>query len=627
MQATASIASTDRLQAAAAAATVAAPGRPLVLAPPLVQPGLPIPPSPTKAGLWKLVSPYVWSNRWSLILCVLLNSLAGVAIAVQTVSPRYLMDHVLNAQGVTMVGRYERLAVLIVGYILLAVFMRMYAWYASYKIFTRVRENIILELRSRFFRHINGLCLRFHGRHSSGELFTYVMGSPLTEISGFYHSLAMNAPNGISLFVCAVAMLGAWDWGMTLILVVSVVLTVVSTNSGHGKLRDLMQDFQDTESKVIGKVADIFRGNRDVKMYAIEDKMSATFEQTADVLRQKVCDRDLKTHHVNMRQEAVGIVCFILVCIVASGRYMNGHLTGGQFFTYMAAFAALQNPVQLMFQLGVARGKAQASAYRLNEMLDADSTTPEPRRSEDIVEKAALVARNMTFGYSAKEPVLKDINLTIPYGQSVAFVGPSGSGKSTLAKMMLRLYDPDEGSMSLGETDLRECRTADVRQRFGVVPQDPYFFSTSIRENLLVVKPGATEDQIREVCEMASIWGFIEQLPNGLDTTIGEGGARLSGGQRQRLAIARALLHGPDYFVFDEATSALDTVSERMVQEAFSRILPGKTAIFIAHRLSTVKDCDRIVVLEDGRIVQDGTFEQLRHEPGLFQQMVESDDF
>ena len=193
---------------------------------------------------------------------------------------------------------------------------------------------------------------------------------------------------------------------------------------------------------------------------------------------------------------------------------------------------------------------------------------------------------------------------------------------------MLRLYDPGRRlACRLGETDLRECRTTDVRQRFGVVPQDPYFFSTTIRENLLVVKPAATEEQIRDVCEMASIWGFIEQLPDGLDTIIGEGGARLSGGQRQRLAIARALLHGPDYFVFDEATSALDTVSERMVQEAFSRILPGKTAIFIAHRLSTVKDCDRIIVLDEGRIVQDGTFEQLRNEPGLFQRMVESDDF
>ncbi len=624
MQASA-IETADHLHAA-----VAAPARPLVLTPPVAvpHPGAQTPPvAPPSASLWKLVSPYAWEHRWALALCLFLNALPGFAIALQTVAPRYLFDDILNAKDVSMNGRYLRLGILLVGYLFVAVVMRMYAWYGSYKIFTRVRESIVLELRARFFRHINGLCLRFHGKHSSGELFTYVMGSPLAEISGFYNTIAMQVPNALCLFLSSLLMLGSWDLGMTLILLVSVILTVFSSNSGQNTLRALMQDFQDTESKVIGRVADIFRGNRDVKMYAIEDKMGDTFYQTADVLRQKVYDRDLKTHQVNMRQEAVGIVCFILVCVVSAGRYMNGHLSAGQFFTYMAAFGVLQTPVQLMFQLAVAKGRAQASANRLNDMLTADSTTPEPRRAAPLPRKGALVAKDLTFGYAKDEPVLKDINLTIPYGQSVAFVGPSGSGKSTLAKLFLRLYDPDEGSMSLDDIDLRAARTTELRQRFGVVPQDPYFFSTTIRENLHVVKPNATEQQIREACETANIWGFIEQLPQGLDTTIGEGGARLSGGQRQRLAIARSLLHEPAYFVFDEATSALDTVSERMVQEAFSRILPGKTAIFIAHRLSTVKDCDRIIVLDEGRVIQDGTFEQLRNEPGLFQRMVESDDF
>ena len=364
----------------------------------------------------------------------------------------------------------------------------MYAWYGSYKIFTRVRESIMLELRARFFRHINGLCLRFHGKHSSGELFTYVMGSPLSEVSAFYHTLAMNGPNSICLFVSSLLMLGAWDKGMTFILAVSVILTVVSSNSGRNKLRDLMQDFQDTESKVIGRVADIFRGNRDVKMYAIEEKMSATFYQTADVLRQKVYDRDLKTHKVNMLQEGVGIICFVLVCLVSAGRYMNGHLSVGQFLIFMAAFGVLQAPVQLIFQLSVAKGRAQASANRLGEMLNADSTTPNRAAPLRCPKEGALVVRDLTFGYTKDEPVLKDINLTIPYGQSVAFVGPSGSGKSTLAKLFLRLYDPDEGSMSIDDINLCEARTTEIRQRFGVVPQDPYFFSTSIRENLLVVK-------------------------------------------------------------------------------------------------------------------------------------------
>ena len=592
---------------------------------------IPAPPAPRAepiaSTLGGLVGPYVWQYRWPLLLCAFLNSLPGFAIAAQAFVPKFLVDDVLKATGLSLHTRYARLGMIVGGYVFVAVVMRMLAWYGSYRIFTKVRENVILALRARFFRHINNLCLRFHGKHTSGELFTYVMGSPLGEISGFYHTVAMNLPNSISTFLIAVVWMSGWDWGMTLILVVSVVLTVVSANSGHSRLRQLMEDFQETEGKIIGRVSDIFRGNRDVKMYAIEDRMSAAFVESADVLRRKVYDRDVKTHHVNMRQEAVGIFCFVLVLVVAAGRYMNGHLTEGELFSFLGAFAVLQAPVQLMFQLRVGHGRAQASLNRLNDVLTTNTSTPEPKKPQPLPAKADLVIRDMEFRYQADQPILRGINLTIPYGQRVALVGPSGSGKSTLAKMFLRLYDPDKGSVSFGNEDLRCCRTTDVRQHFGIVPQDPYFFQTSIRENLMIVCPGASEERIRHCCEMASIWGFIQSLPQGLDTVIGEGGSRLSGGQRQRLAIARALLHNPDYFVFDEATSALDTVSERMVQEAFGRILPGRTSVFIAHRLSTVKDCDRVIVLDEGRVVQDGTFEELRSTPGMFQKMVESDDF
>ncbi len=610
-----------------ASAAVSAVER-LAIPRPAAVPAPPVPRAePIAPTLGRLVGPYAWRYRWTLLLCGFLNSLPGFAIAAQAFVPKFLVDDVLKATDLPMKTRYVRLGIIVGGYLFVAIVMRMFAWYGSYRIFTKVRENVVLELRARFFRHINNLCLRFHGKHTSGELFTYVMGTPLNEISSFYHTLAMNLPNSISTFVIAVVWMSGWDWGMTLILVVSVVLTVVSANSGHSRLRQLMEDFQETEGKIIGRVSDIFRGNRDVKMYAIEERMSAAFVESADVLRKKVYDRDVKTHHVNMRQEATGVFCFVLVLLVAAGRYMNGHLTEGQLFSFVGAFAVLQAPVQLMFQLRVAQGRAQASLNRLNDVLTTDTTTPEPKKPQPLPAHADLVVKDLEFRYSADQPILRGINLTIPYGQRVALVGPSGSGKSTLAKMFLRLYDPERGSVSFGNEDVRCCRTADVRHRFGIVPQDPYFFQTSIRENLMIVCPGASEERIRHCCEMASVWGFIESLPQGLDTVIGEGGSRLSGGQRQRLAIARALLHNPDYFVFDEATSALDTVSERMVQEAFGRILPGKTSIFIAHRLSTVKDCDRVIVLDEGRIVQDGTFEELRSTPGLFQKMVESDDF
>jgi ABC-type multidrug transport system fused ATPase/permease subunit len=316
-----------------------------------------------------------------------------------------------------------------------------------------------------------------------------------------------------------------------------------------------------------------------------------------------------------------------VVTAVGVWRYFHGSLTPGEILAYLGAYSTLQTPVGLLFQLGTAYQGAQASLKRLAALLDTESSTPDPpHEPQEPPPKGDLVVKDLSFAY-ADQPVLRNINLHIRFGQRVALVGPSGVGKSTLAKLLLRLYDPDVGSVSMGGLNLRACRGTAVRRRYGVVPQDPYFFHASIRHNLAIVHPGADETRMRAVCELANAWEFIRSLPQQLDTVIGEGGCRLSAGQRQRLAIARALLHEPEYFIFDEATSALDAVSERLVQEALGRVLVGRTAIFIAHRLSTIKDCDRIVVLEDHTIVQDGPFEELRAVPGLFRRMVEQDRF
>ncbi len=582
-------------------------------------------------SVWGLVREHAWNHRGALLLAIVLNAIPGFGVAVQTLAPKYLIDSVLVPADLTPGSRLFRLGLLLAVYLVAALLFRMAAWYASYKVWTRVREQITMELRSRFFQHINQLCLRFHGRHSSGELFTYVMGSPLGEISSFYHNIVMNVPNALSAFVFSVFLIGLWDWSLTLVLLVLVISTVLAMRDGSTRLQRLHEDFQSVETRIIGRLTDIFRGNRDVKMYAIEDRMNAAFEQNADLLRAKACDRDLQMHRVNMRQEAIGYFCFALVCALGAWRYWAHGLTIGEFVGYLAAYGALQGPVGLMFGLGTQRGRVRASFERLAALLNTATTTPdpEPHVTKPPPSGADLVLQNVDFSYLPNQPVLTGINLTIPFGQRVALVGPSGAGKSTLAKLLLRLYDPDAGTVWLGAVDLRDCQPRAIRRSFGVVPQDPYFFSTTIRENLLVMKAEATEDELRAVCELAYAWGFIAQMPDGLDTLIGEGGARLSGGQRQRLAIARALLHDPPYMIFDEATSALDTVSERMVQKALARVSGGgrRTAIFIAHRLSTIKNCDRILVIDEGRIVQDGSFDELRAAPGLFQKMVENDRF
>ncbi len=581
------------------------------------------------SNLWEFIKPYAWKHRRPIALALVLNALPGFAIAFQTLIPRYLVDDVIRATGLTPNGRLQRLGVLMGLYLFSALAIRMGAWFASFKIFTSVREKVVLELRGRLFRHINGLCLRFHNRHSSGELFTYVMGSPITDISMFFHNAVINVPNSVTTFLVSSAWVFFWDWPLTMVLLALVIATVLTMRFGSARLRHLYARYQAVESRIIGRVTDIFRGNRDVKMHAIEERMGVAFEQSADQLRKQAYERDVETHRVNMRPEALNYVCFVILCCVGVWRYLGGHLSEGQLVGFLASYAALQLPLNLLFAVGTMHGQAQASLTRLMSVLETSTTTPEPSPMDwrRLPSHAALSLTRVSFSYNPGEPVLRNVNASIPFGQRVAFVGPSGSGKTTLAKLFLRLYDPDEGVVRIGDIDIRRARTGELRRRYGVVPQDPYFFASTIRENLLMMKPGAGEADFRRVCELANAWEFIAEMPQGLDTSIGEGGTRLSGGQRQRLAIARALLHDPEILLFDEATSALDVVSEHLVREALDRVLVGRTAIFIAHRLSTIKNCDRVLVVERGQIVQDGTFYDLSQQPGLFRKMVETDKF
>jgi ABC-type multidrug transport system fused ATPase/permease subunit len=323
-----------------------------------------------------------------------------------------------------------------------------------------------------------------------------------------------------------------------------------------------------------------------------------------------------------MKQESFGYVCYVAMMAVCAWRVMAGRVETGVVVSCFTSFVGLYGPLQQLFQAFVLWGGASASLERIGKVLDTASTTPDPADPEGAVAAAAAIEFDqVTFGYDANDPVVRDLRLTIPYGQRVAFVGPSGSGKTTVAQLALRLYDPQNGEVRIGGIDARRFTAAELRRNFGIVPQDPFIFRSTVRDNVRVACPDATDGAIERACRLANAWEFVERLPGRLDARVGEGGSSLSGGQRQRLAIARALLAEPQIFIFDEATSALDTLSEKLIQETLENSLGGRTAIFVAHRLATVKNCDRILVLERGRVVQDGSFDGLAG-TGLFEELV-----
>lgn len=561
-----------------------------------------------------------------LLAAIALNALHGMAVAFQNLTPKWLISDILMLDGLSPRERITRLLLLAGVYFIVSTFGRMLSWHTGYRFFTHVRERVLFVMRSYFFRHVNHLCLRFHGKHSSGELFNYLFGAPLNQVIQFYQHSSMGVPGALFTLLATLVMLGLWDPVLTGVLFLTALGNVIVMNQARKRMRELNKDYQQAEGDVAGHTADLLRGNRAVKLYAMEDHIADKFEAEATRIGNKSYELAVKGHIEYMKQETVTYIAYAILIIVAGVRYMHGHADAGIIAAYLNAFNGITGPLTQLFTSFSLYGGAQASLERIGHVLKTASTTPDPAPPDRMPAPAGgdLVYDHVTFRYEDnREPALHDIDLVLRQGQRVALVGPSGAGKSTMMQLVLRLYDPQQGRLTMGGIDLRNCEGAAIRRRVGVVPQDPFLFRASVRDNVRVARPDATDAEIVRACERAHAWEFIRELPGQLDELVGEGGSTLSGGQRQRLAIARVLLQSPAVLIFDEATSALDTVSEQLIQASLEAESAGRTALFIAHRLATVKTCDRILVMQQGRIVQDGAYDELVAMEGLFREMVQ----
>ncbi len=579
----------------------------------------PLVPSAFRLHVW----PLIVRHRWRVIAAVILVGISGSAVAVQNVFPKWLFSYVLDVTDVTVAERWRRLAWLAAGYLVLTSIVRMMFWHWGYRLFTRAREQVIFSLRSKFFRHVNHLCLRFHGTRSSGELFSYLFGSPLAAVMQFFQHATMSLPGSLMSVVFTFVLFMMWDWIIASLLILTAGVSVWMMMESLRRIKGIQKEFQEIEGDVSGRVADLLRGNKAVKLYAMESLVAQNFEEQADFIRRKTYERDIYSHVEWIKQEGLTYVCYAVLMAACTWRYLDGSISLGVVAACLAAYLGLVGPMQTVFTAFTLWGGASAALSRIGAVLDTASTTPEPENQNvQLDTRAPLVFQNVLFGYDTSQVVLRDLSLEIQPGERVAFVGPSGAGKTTITQLLLRLYDPQAGTIRIGDIDLRSVPVATLRRYFGVVPQDPFIFNTTLRDNLRVARRDATDEQIRTACEQANAWEFIARLPGGLDAKVGEGGSALSGGQRQRLAIARALLAEPACFIFDEATSALDTLSEELISRTLETSLGDRTAIFIAHRLATVKNCNRIFVLDAGTVVQSGSYDELVARAGLFQELV-----
>ena len=496
-------------------------------------------------------------------------------------------------------------------YLVLMTLLKVGATYLGGFFLVPIRTGVVRDLRNQLNAKILALPLGFFSEERKGDVLARITGDVGEVENSVMSSLDLLLKNPILIFVYLGSML-VISWQLTLF--VFLVLPIAGFVMGRvGKsLKRTSLEAQNQWGQLISQVEETLGGLRIVKAFTAEEFVDKRFRDSNEEYRQTVIGvnrRQLLAHPVS---ELLGTATIAIVLWYGGSLILNrdSSIDASTFIYYLVIFYSLINPLKDLSKGAYAIRRGMGSMERVDRILQAESTITDPAEPKPVVFNEAIRLEKVSFRY-AEEWVLRDVDLTIRKGQTVALVGHSGSGKSTLVDLIPRFYDVVEGRITIDGTDIREVAVADLRRLMGNVNQEPILFNASVFENIAFGVEGATLEKVRQAAEVAHADEFINEMPAGYDTNIGDRGGKLSGGQRQRLSIARAVYKNPPILILDEATSALDTKSERLVQSALDRLMKGRTTIVIAHRLSTIIHADVICVVDDGRIVEQGTHDEL----------------
>ena len=501
-------------------------------------------------------------------------------------------------------------------------FLKTGAYFLSSATIIPIRTGVVRDIRNQLYRKITSLPLGFFSEERKGDIIARMSGDVAEVENSIMSSLDMLFKNPI-LIIAYFSTLLVISWQLTLFTLVFVPIMGWFMGMVGRKLKQNSIKAQSLWSDTMSQVEETLSGLRIIKAFCAEEKMNDRFDRINSAYRNDIMKVNTRQQMAHPMSEFLGTVMIVIVLwfggiLVLSGDSM---LSGPTFIYYLVMLYSIINPLKDFSKAGYNIPKGLASMERIDKILNANNDiveTPSPMHIAKFEHQIEF--KNVSFRYD-KKWILKNINLVIPKGKTIALVGQSGGGKSTLVDLIPRYYDVQEGEVLIDGINVKDLGIHDLRQLIGNVNQEAILFNDSFRNNIAFGVDGATDEQIAEAAKIANAYDFIMQTEQQFDTPVGDRGSRLSGGQRQRVSIARAILKNPPILILDEATSALDTESERLVQDALERLMKTRTTVAIAHRLSTIKCADEIYVIHEGEIVERGTHDELLANDGYYKKL------
>ncbi|MEA2885136.1 MAG: ATP-binding cassette, subfamily bacterial [Bradyrhizobium sp.] len=577
-------------------------------------------PAASRAKLRPLLklAPYVARYRGRAVLAFIALTVAAATTLIVPVAVRRMIDFGFSPEGIAMINNYFSVMIAVVAVLALASAARFY-------LVMTIGERVVADLRRDVFAHLISLSPSFFDSARSGELISRLTADT-TQIKSAAGASVSVALRNVMLFCGATVMMVITSPRLSGFVLLAIPIIVMPLVAFGRRVRRRSRGAQDTLAEATAYAAELVGAIRTVQAYTAEKLAALRFgrevEQAYQAARRSTQARAVLTAIIIFIVfTSVVVILWVGSHDIASGAMTQGRL--GQFVLYAAfAAAALGQLSEVWGEVSAASGAAE----RLFEILHVRSSIAAPARPRalPVPARGDVVFGDVSFAYPGRPDVLvvDGVSLSVGAGEKVAIVGPSGAGKSTLFHLLLRFYDPLRGSISFDDVPIRDADPREVRARIALVPQESVAFATSARENIRFGRPDASDAEVERAAELAHATEFIRRLPAGFETPLGERGVMLSGGQRQRIAIARAILRDAPLLLLDEATSSLDAESETLVQTALEELMRHRTTLVIAHRLATVLSCDRILVMDRGRIVEQGTHASLVAANGLYARLA-----